>query len=78
MAKIQTRFGDGFKVEMTEDEVKKAIEEGTNDAASRARIPPLAEDEMQHIFEMFKNTDKIVGVESGKEVVQDQTCPYRN
>ena len=34
MAKIQTRFGDGFKVEMTEDEVKKAIEEGTNDAAS--------------------------------------------
>ena len=24
---------------------------------------------MQHIFEMFKNTDKIVGVESGKEVV---------
>lgn len=69
MAKIQTRFGDGFKVEMTEDEVKKAIEEGTNDAASRARISPLAEDEMQHIFEMFKNTDKIVGVESGKEVV---------
>lgn len=68
MAKIQTRFGDGFKVEMTEDEVKKAIEEGTNDAAS-ARISPLAEDEMQHIFEMFKNTDKIVGVESGKEVV---------
>jgi dimethylamine---corrinoid protein Co-methyltransferase len=69
MAKILTRFGDGFKVELTEDEVKRDIEEGSNDAASRAGIPPLGEDEMEHIFEMFKNTDKIVGVETGKEVV---------
>lgn len=69
MAKILTRTGDGFKVEMTEDEVRKDIEEGTKDAAERAGIAPLAEDEMQHILEMFKNQDKLVGVESGKEVV---------
>lgn len=69
MAKILTRFGDGFKVELTEDEVRADIIEGTNDAASRAGISPLGEDEVQHIFEMFKNTDKLVGVETGKEVV---------
>lgn len=69
MTKILTRTGDGFKVEMTEDDVRKDIEEGTNDAAGRADVAPLSEAEMQHILEMFKNQDKIVGVESGKEVV---------
>lgn len=69
MAKILTRTGDGFKIEMSEDEVRQDIEEGTNDAAGRAGIAPLTEAEMDHIFEMFKNTDKIVGVETGKEVV---------
>ncbi len=69
MTEILTRTGDGFKVVMTEDEVRRDIEEGTKDAAERAGIDPLAGDEMEHILEMFRNTDKIVGVESGKEVV---------
>ncbi len=69
MASIKTRTGDGFKIEMTEDEVRKDIEEGTNDAATRAGIAPLSQDEMEHILEMFKNRDKIVGVETGREVV---------
>ena len=69
MAQILTRFGDGYKVELTEDEVREDIIEGTNDAASRAGIDPLGEDEIQHILEIFKNPDKVVGVEAGKEVV---------
>lgn len=69
MARILTRFGDGYRVELSEDEVRADIEEGTNDAASRAKIPPLSDVEQQHIFEIFKNTDKLVGVESGREVV---------
>lgn len=69
MAKILTRFGDGYKVELTEDEVREDIIEGTNDAASRAGIDPLGEDEIQHILEIFKNPDKVVSVEAGKEVV---------
>lgn len=68
MAKILTRTGDGYKVEMTEDEVRRDIEEGTNDAAERAGIAPLGEAEMQYLLDLYKNTDKIVGVESGKEV----------
>jgi len=69
MTTILTRTGDGYKIELTEDEVKKDIEVGTNDAAERAGIDPLTDAEMQHILEMFKNRDKLVGVESGKEVV---------
>lgn len=69
MTMISTRTGDGYKIEMTEAEVKEDIDAGTNDAAERAGIPPLGEDEKQHILEMFENPDKLVGVETGKEVI---------
>ncbi len=68
MAKILTRTGDGYKVEMTEDEVRRDIEEGTNDAPERAGISPLTQAEMQYLLDLYKNPDKVVGVESGKEV----------
>ncbi len=68
MKKIQTRMGDGFRVEMTEAELREDIEAGTQDAAERAKISPLRDDEIRHLFEIFERTDKIVGVEAGKEV----------
>jgi dimethylamine---corrinoid protein Co-methyltransferase len=68
MKKIQTRMGDGFRVEMTEAELRHDIEAGTQDAAERAKISPLRDDEIQHLFEIFERPDKIVGVEAGKEV----------
>ena len=69
MGKILTRYGDGFKVELSEDEVREDIIEGTNDAASRAGVEPLKEDEIEHLLDIFKNPDKVVSVEDGKEVV---------
>jgi len=69
MGKILTRYGDGFKVELSEDEVREDIIEGTNDAASRAGVDPLKEDEIEHLLDIFKNPDKVVSVEDGKEVV---------
>lgn len=68
MGKIQTRMGDGFRVELTEAEVRSDLEEGTKDAADRAKISPLAEDELQYLFEIHECPDRIVGVERGKEV----------
>jgi dimethylamine--corrinoid protein Co-methyltransferase len=68
MEKILTRTGDGYKVEMSEDEILRDIEEGTNDAAGRAGIAPLSQAEIQYILELYKNPDNIVGVEAGKEV----------
>lgn len=69
MAKTMQRMGDGVIVEMTEDEVRKDVEEGTNDAASRANVPPLSEDEIKHVVEIYIRPERIIGVEPGKEVV---------
>lgn len=50
MAKTFQRFGDGYLYEMTEAELKRDVEEGTEDAAERAKVPPLSEDEMKHML----------------------------
>lgn len=68
MEKILTRTGDGYKIEMSIDEAREDIEIGVQDAVERAGIPPLADDEIQHILEMYKRKDKIIGVETDKEV----------
>ncbi len=67
--KLYTRLGDGFGIEMTEAEMKQDLEEGTQDAAERAGVPPLTEADLGHLFEILKCPDRSVGVERGKEVV---------
>jgi len=69
MKKYPTCMGDGFRCELTEDEIKRDLEEGTQDAADRAKISPLSEDDLDHLLEIFKCPDKSVGVERGKEVI---------
>jgi dimethylamine---corrinoid protein Co-methyltransferase len=68
MGKIITRMGDGFRVEMTEQEVQKDLEAGTLDAADRAKISPLKEDELKYLYEIFACPYRVVGVEHGHEV----------
>jgi dimethylamine--corrinoid protein Co-methyltransferase len=68
MEKIQTRMGDGIRFEMTETELREDLEKGTSDAADRAKIPVLTEDELQYLYEIHKCRDRVVGVEKGKEV----------
>jgi dimethylamine--corrinoid protein Co-methyltransferase len=68
MGKIETRMGDGFRVELSEAEVREDLEKGTLDAADRAKVPPLTEDELQYLFEIHARPDRVVGVEKGKEV----------
>jgi dimethylamine--corrinoid protein Co-methyltransferase len=68
MAKMLQRMGDGYITEMTESEMKKGIEEGTKDAAERAKVPPLSEDEMKHLFNIYSSPRRFVSVEMGNEV----------
>jgi len=68
MGKIKTRLGDGFIIEMSEAEVRQDLEEGTKDAAERASVPPLTQDELDHLFDIFASPYRVVGVERGKEV----------
>ena len=69
MSKIQTRMGDGHRIELSAAEARRDLENGTRDAAERAKIAPLNEDELQYLFEIHARPDRIVGVENGKEVV---------
>ena len=67
--KITTRMGDGARVEMSAEQVKEDILVGTRDAADRGKIPELTPDELEQLFEIFADTNRIVAVKSGAEVI---------
>ncbi len=69
MSKILTRNGDGWTLKLTESDLMKDIENGTQAAAEQANIPPLSSDELKHLFDICKSIHKISGVEKGCEVV---------
>ena len=45
---IRTRMGDGSLIETTRSELRAEIEEGTEQAARRARVAPLIEEEIAY------------------------------
>ena len=67
--KITTRMGDGARVELSAEQVKAEILAGTQDAADRVKIPELTPDELEQLFEIFADTNRIVAVKPGKEVI---------
>jgi len=69
MKRYRTRKGDGSFIELSESELKSELEEGTKDAAGRAHIPPLSEDELKYLFELFSHPSKFISVEMGNEIV---------
>ena len=69
MEKIFSRLGDGWFIQITEAELMKDIEDGTQDASERASIAPLSDEEIKHLFEMCKSACKISGIEKGHEVI---------
>ena len=42
-------MGDGSLVEMTRSEIKADLEDGTQLAAKRAKVPTLTQDELEHL-----------------------------
>jgi len=66
---ILTRMGDGFTVELTQDQVRADVVGGSEDAARRGKIPPLEEGECEWLVDLFANPSRIVGVPRGHEVV---------
>lgn len=69
MTKIMTRYGDGTPVEMSIDDIRRDLEEGTADAADRGNIPVLERAELDHLLDIFSSPHRFVGVEPGREVV---------
>ena len=66
---IWIRMGDGERVSMSPDEVKEDLLSGTQDAADKGDTPPLTSDELEHLYEIFADPNRIVGVSPGEEVI---------
>jgi dimethylamine--corrinoid protein Co-methyltransferase len=73
--KILTRMGDGERVWMSESGVRTDIQEGTADAARRADIPLLTQEEQDRVFSIIADPSRMVSVNPGEEViVTDDGC----
>ncbi len=69
MTKILTRMGDNSNVEFTMDELRQEFIDGSEFAAKKAKVPPLTENEIDWLVDMFAAPTRIWGVERGHEVV---------
>ena len=75
MQKIISRMGDGWRVEFSEAELKKELEDGTQAAAVQGDITPLCEDELAYLFDICRSGNKMTGVKAGCEVVLSYDGP---
>ncbi len=64
-----TRMGDAATVEMTADELRRDIVEGSEAAAAKGKVPVLEEREVEYLYEMFASPSRIWGVERGHEAI---------
>jgi len=64
-----TRMGDGNTVEMTRDEIRRDSIEGSEAAATKAKIPVLDEHDIDYLVDMFCCSSRIWGVERGNEAI---------
>jgi dimethylamine---corrinoid protein Co-methyltransferase len=67
--RVPTRMGDGSLTDMTRAEIKADLEAGTEAAATRGKVPPLAQDELDHLLDIFASPARFTGVDIGDEVV---------
>jgi len=69
MGNIVTRYGDGTVLELSEEELMEDLQRGSQDAAERGQIDPLAQSELEHIRDIFKCPFRFLSVEPGNEVI---------
>jgi len=67
--KILTRMGDGERLEMSASAVKEDIAAGSEDAARRAKISSLTEEEQEQLFDIMADPSRVVSVSPGEEVI---------
>ena len=67
--RIPTRLGDGSLVELTRAEDRGRPHAGSEAAVKRAKVEPLAQDEIDHLLDIFTSPAKFSAVDYGDEVV---------
>jgi dimethylamine---corrinoid protein Co-methyltransferase len=66
---VPTRMGDGSVAWMSRDGIRADLEAGTQDAVKRGKVPPLTQDELDHLLEIFDSRTRFTAVDIGNEVV---------
>ncbi len=69
MTEYYTRMGDGKRVLMSKDAIFADLVAGSADAADMGGIPDLTSAEIEKLFEIISDKNRVVGVEPGNEVV---------
>ena len=67
--RIPTRMGDGSRVFMTSAEIRADVTAGVEAAMKRAKVPPLAAGEVDHLVDIFSSTARFSAVDIGDEVI---------
>lgn len=67
--RIPTRMGDGTFVRLTRSEIRADLEAGSEAAAKRAKVPPLTEEETEHLCDIYASSARFTGVDVGDEIV---------
>jgi dimethylamine--corrinoid protein Co-methyltransferase len=62
-------MGDGSLAEMTRDELAADVAAATELAARKARVPPLGEDELEHVVDIYASPAAFSAVDIGDQVV---------
>ncbi len=62
-------MGDGSLIAMTRRELRADIEDGSQAAAKRAKAPPLAADELEHLLDIFASAAAVVSVDIGEQLI---------
>jgi len=72
---VLSRMGDGQRIWISASEVKADIDEGSAEAAERARISELTDEDKTQLFDIIADPAKVVSVQPGEEViVTDDGC----
>jgi dimethylamine--corrinoid protein Co-methyltransferase len=69
MREIITSRGDGERISLSLDELRKDIVAGTLDAAKKGKIDALSNQDIEHLVDIFSQPGKTVSVEPGNEVI---------
>ncbi len=69
MKPIITSQGDGQRIELSPEELRKDIVEGSETAARKGKIDGLTSEDIDHMVDIFSQRGRTVSVEPGKEVV---------
>lgn len=75
MAKINTRLGDGWPIDLSPKELMDDLKAGSEQAAFDGNVKPLNGDELTHLFDICSSPNTITGVTRGSEVVLSYDGP---